>query len=85
VIRVYDAAGNVIETHEHVPSLHRESLIQVQQAQFTLRKARIGKPFRTWTPNINKKGIKNETITDSDGRCSLDCLAFLRRISGLWW
>ena len=24
VIRVYDSAGNVIETHEHVPSLHRE-------------------------------------------------------------
>jgi hypothetical protein len=45
VIRVYDSAGNVIETHEHVPSLHRESLVQVQQAQFPLRKARIGKPL----------------------------------------
>src|SRR5215472_571823 len=30
----------------------------LHQAQFTLRKPRIGKPFRTWTPNINKKGIK---------------------------
>src|SRR5262245_55040202 len=30
----------------------------LQQAQFTLRKPRIGKPSRTWTPNINKKGIK---------------------------
>jgi len=45
VIRVYDDAGNVIETHEHVPSLHRESLVQVQQAQFPLRKGRIGKPL----------------------------------------
>jgi len=58
VIHVYDEAGNMIETYEYVPDLQRESLIQVQQAQFTLRKTRISKRFRTWTPNTIIRALK---------------------------
>src|SRR5262249_53213492 len=43
---------------DKLPSMEAEIDCSLQQAQFTSRKPRIGKPFRTWTPNINKKGIK---------------------------